>query len=392
MQVRSLTEIKRLPIDQVIGGLLADNQEHSRDAGLRLVQEARSFGIGVRDYLRLAVDTRSDPKLAELDGYEAALVKLNLPFKNDFDKGIVLQAASDSFQRFPGTRAMFPEVIDDMLRWQNRQNQFESVKPFIAQSRTISGNEMISTAVLDDSKDRDTFTIPELANIPVRSIRTTQTAVGIFKHGSGYRTSYEFARRASLDILTPYAARVQRELELSKVKAAVSILINGDGVHSAAPSKNQSSFFGYDNGQANKLQYKPLIAWLIKRAQAGVPVDTVIGNYDAYIEWLFMFAPVNVMKSVAEHMQAGLPVPKLAVSVPVGNVDVNFAMASSMPAGKLLGLTKAETLEELVEAGSQIAESETAVRNQSVTYVRTESTGYKLAFGDTREIFVFNEA
>ena len=58
-----------------------------------------------------------------------------------------------------------------------------------------------------------------------------------------------------------------------------------------------------------------------------------------------------------------------------------------MPAKQLLGFIKAETLQELVEEGSQISESETYVRSQRIAYYRTETTGYKLVFGDTRSIY-----
>jgi hypothetical protein len=57
-----------------------------------------------------------------------------------------------------------------------------------------------------------------------------------------------------------------------------------------------------------------------------------------------------------------------------------------MPDNQIMGITKSETLEELIEAGSQISENERSITNQSLTYVRTENTGYKLIYGDTREI------
>jgi hypothetical protein len=52
-----------------------------------------------------------------------------------------------------------------------------------------------------------------------------------------------------------------------------------------------------------------------------------------------------------------------------------------------MGLSRGDTLEELVEAGSNIDESERAIQNQSITYVKSENAGYKLAFGDTRSIY-----
>jgi hypothetical protein len=391
MSTKYLHEIKRGSAASLLAGLKSESGEASVSAGLRLVQDAASFGVSIRDYLTLAVNPmEGDTKYVGLNGYEAALAYLNLPFKNDYEQGVILQAASETFQRFPGTRAMFPEVIDDMLRWANRQDVIESTAPFIAVSRTINGTELISTVVNDDSAARTTSTIAEGTNIPVRSIRTSQTSVGIFKHGSGYRTTYEFIRRVALDILTPFANRVQRELELSKVTAAVNMLISGDGVNAAASEINQMSLTDYydaTSGVAGKLQYRPLLKWLTDRAKAGVPVDTVIGNYDAYLQWLFLFSPVLNMKSEVQAMsEAGLT-PKFNVAVPVLNGTVSFALASAAPAGKLIGITKGETLEELVEAGSNIAESETSIKNQTVTYVKTQNVGYKLAFGDTRQLY-----
>ena len=66
---------------------------------------------------------------------------------------------------------------------------------------------------------------------------------------------------------------------------------------------------------------------------------------------------------------------------------VNFHISSSAPTGKLICYSKADTLEELIEAGSVLSESETAIKNQSITYVKTENSGYRLVYGDTRVIF-----
>ena len=390
--MRDLIDIQRRSVDDVLKGLRGSRGE-SVEAGQGLVRAAADYGLNLRDYLTLAIDTRAgDAKFGELSGYEAALAHLNLPIRNDLENGIVLQAASETFQTFPGTRAMFPEVIDDILRFKNRQEQFESVAPMLAQSRTIAGTELISTLVEDDSTERDSFTVPELARIPVRTIRTSQQTVGMFKHGSAYRTSYEFNRRASLDILTPYAARVARELEKSKVNAAVSVLINGDGVNGAAATAALGSFGGdFTGGKTLQSNYKALAKFLMERAKNGNPVDLLVGNFDTYVELMFMFAP-TIGGTVADRTQmealvaAGSP----AIQLPIMGGAVQFAVASSVPANRLIAFNKAETLEELVEAGSSIAENERSILNQAITYVRTEVTGYKLAFGDTRTLLTTN--
>ncbi len=392
---RHLTELlaKRAAPEAVLGNLLVDNSTGVL-AAESMLRECKDYGVTLKDYLTLAIDpTKSENanryRVGEgvyLDGYEAALMHLGLPAHNNFQQGIVLQAAADQFAKYPGTRAMFPEVLDSMLRWTNRQDQIESVDPMLAQSRTINSVEMVTTVVDDDSADRKSYTIAEGGRIPVRSIRTTEQAVKMFKHGSGYELTYEFARRASLDVLTPFAARVARELETSKVSAATSVLLNGDGTNGAATAVTITSLGGVVVGTTPLSgQYKTLAKWMVQRAKAGAPIDTILGNLDMYLELLFMFTPTVNGTSVMEALSAK-GAPSVNLNIPLLNSSAKFVLSSSMPANRLLGYTRAETLEELKEAGSTLEESERAIRNQTMTTVKTETTGYKLAMGDTRSL------
>lgn len=394
----NLTDIQRKAPEVMLAGLRDKDEGKSKSAAATLIREARDSGLSMHDFLVLAIDPNLSEQRTRFDGmngFEAALAELQLPIRQDLESGVLLQAAADSFQRYPGTRAMFPEVLDQMVRWKNRQDQIESVAPMLAQSRTINGTEMISTVIEDDKESRSTFTIAEFGNIPVRTIRSSQTSVSIWKHGSGIRTSYEFERRASLDIMTPFAARVGRELEISKVRAATQILMNGDGVNAAAPVRafSDASVGGVvpsGGNNAISTQYKALARWLVRRAQNGTPVDTLVGNLDMYLELLFMFMPtLNGGKSDVEAVAAAGG-PRINVALPLLGGNCNFVLSSAMPPNKLLGYSKADTLEELIEAGSTISENERAILNQSVTYVKTENSGFKLAFGDTREVLDFS--
>lgn len=392
MATRPLTQVRRRGV-QELAGLRSENQAASVQAAQNLIAEARDFGLNLRDYLTLAIDVPASEESARyrdgsgfLSGYEASLAYLSLPIADDFSRGVVLDAASDTFQTFPGTRALFPEVVDDMVRWKYRQESIENTGALVAQSRTISGIEMISTVVDDKEDDYQTVrAVSELGRMPVRTIRTGETAVKFYKHGGGLRYSYEFNRRARIDLLTPYQNRMARETERSKVWTATGILINGDGVNGAAGVVTQSSL---DSGATNgKISRKGLVKWLINRAKAGTPVDTVVGNWDAYLEWLELFA-VNKVGDRSEVQDAAVQGFQLG-GVPLLQGVVNFALSSAMPANRLLGFSKGDTLEELIEAGSNIEESERSIQNQSITVVKSENAGYKLAFPDTREQYNF---
>lgn len=397
--LKNTSDIKRVAPAGLLAGLLTDNENDSKSAASKLIAQARDYGLDLKDYLRLAID----PRLTEgegkaqflkapdtfMNGYEASLAFLNLPVADDLDGGIRLQAAADTFQTFSGTRALFPLVIDDMVKWKYRQTNFETVEGMISQNRQMNGTELLSTVVQDAAADYQFGrAIAEGGRIPIHSIRTSEQSVKIWKFGYGYKTTYEFQRRASLDILTPYAIRVQREIEHSKVAAATSILINGDGAYGAAPVVTATSFDTKAGVTtvAGKLNYKTLAAWLVAQAQLGTPVDTVVGNWDMYLQWLFLFAVPTTngaSRTDAENLSAaGYTVRGL----PILSGDVSFKLSSTAPASQIIGYSVGDTLEQLTESGSQITQSEQSILTQEVTYVRTENSGFHLSFGDTRSI------
>lgn len=392
-----LHEVKREKPEWLKPLVDKDNPEAGRAFAAKLCSDAKALGLSLKDYLTYKIDASAvnDNRFVAdgkpLNGYEATLSYLNLPVRNDIESGVMLQAASNTFQTFPGTRILFPQVVDDIARFTYRQTSFERVESLVGNTRTINGNELLYLVVNDDGTEyRRARAIAEGGKIPVYSIQATEQSVKIWKFGMGYETTYEFERRASVDLLTPYVARANREIEMSKVWVATQVLINGDGAWGAASEVDQSSFDGALTGTATDgvLSYKHLLAWLVSRAKAGTPVDTVAGNFDAYLQWIMMFAlpQANQGQPVTDTLaRAGFKVGGL----PILEGTINFALTSAAPANKLIGFSKADTLEELVENGSQITENERMIRNQKVVYTQTENSGFRLVFGDTREVFDF---
>lgn len=397
MKPKTLIELakNRRPAEEVLATLLSTNAAESLQAGLDLVGLAKDLGISARDYLQLAVDpTKGEFANRELDGYQTALMAGNLPVRDDFARGVVLQAASETFQTFPGMRALFPEVIDDIVQWKYRQDNLESVDNILSQSRTVAGVELITTVINDGAEDYQQFgRIAERGNIPVRKIEGTEHSVKFYKYGGGYEWSYEFARRASLDIMTPYAARMQREVEIGQLASVTQLLINGDPVHTAAPvtsAKTLGTTIGATYAKG-KIDWEIFLKWLVQRAQAGIPVDTIVGNYDMHFEWMRMFAKPQLALGTPQVEALRAAGVNVAEANPRFDFNVNFQVSSTAPAEKLIGFSKADTVEELVETGSDIQESMNAIGNQTIKYVRTENTGYRLIFGDTRSILDMSE-
>ena len=393
MAIRPLSDLikkDKLSPEQVKALLATDSNHESTDNGLKLVREAHSYGLSMRDYLTLSVSpdkSENRALYAGLNGYEATKLALNLPHANDFERGVFLQAASNTFQTYAGTRALFPEIVDDMLKAKTRLEVAENIASIVSQSRTIDGSEMITTYMEDDADQRKTYTVSELGRVPMRSVRTSQNTVGLGKRGSGIEISYEFARRASLDILTPFAARILRDAELSKVSAATNILINGDGVNAAAQVINFSTFAGGVQTEVSASNYKALSKFLMKRAKDGFPVDTLVCNYDMYVDLMFLYAPtISGNGSVPMAMgEMGAPVINTRMNA-LNGLNLNISLSSAVPAGKIICMAKNECIEELIEANSNISESERSIIDQSIKYVKTETTGYKLAIPEARVV------
>jgi hypothetical protein len=297
MSVPNLLEISknRKPVEVLLKDLTDENMGLSLSAGQNLVAKAKKAQLCLPDYLRLAVDVNTgDMKDSKLDGYEASLAHLNLPIRDDFQHGVLLEAAAETFQTYPGTRALFPVVIDDIVQWKYRQDQIESIDPIIGQTRTINGTELLTTVVDDKAGDYQVVgVIAEASNIPTRSIRTSERSVKIYKFGGGYEFTYEFERRARLDLITPFAMRNKREMAIAQVAMATATLLNGDGVAPAAPVVTATSLAAAMPAPptivAGRLNWEIFLSWVISRAKIGVPIDTVIGGWDMYLEWLRMF-------------------------------------------------------------------------------------------------------
>ncbi len=394
MNFKPTTELtaNRRPVDQVVGALMSDNGAESQEAGLKLMASAKEYGLNVSDYLRLAVEPEGIAAELGMDGYEATKVFLGLPTRDDYRNAVTLQAAADAFASYRGVRALFPEVIDDVVQWKYRQTEFETPEALVAQSRTINGTELITTVVQDSEEDYERYgMIGEGARIPVWSIKASDQSVKIFKFGVGLEWTYEFARRASLDLVTPYVMRAEKATKMAQTATAYSLMINGDGVHGAAQTRNASdveSDNGLDVGTvaAGKINWEILTAWLVERAKSGAPIDTVAGNWDTYLQWRLMFAKPSVSEGLTQMEMLQRAGVSAAQANPGLDLNINFALVSDAASNQLLGFSKNDTLEELIENGSDIEESERGIKNQRVNLYSTKNAGYRLIFGDTRQI------
>lgn len=392
--MRSVTEIKKRKVSEICNPLLSDSDVESGAAAERLVKEANSYGLPLDKFLDLAVDLSEGEEKAAykngegLSGFEQVMLKMNLPMRNNYRDQVTLAQASDTFATKPGSRILFPYTIDNVLRWNNNLDQMEKVEDIISGSRTANGNELIRIVAEDDANSRKSFRLGEGAAVPVRKVRYSEKAVTFYKHGSGIEYTYEFERRAAIDIITPFAARVQRDLELSKLRSATEIMINGDGVNAAATALDQATL---DSAATDgKISYDGLLAALATAIKAYHPIDTIAGDIDAYMQLAKLLGTAAVSSAYAVDQQAAKGGPQFLALRNIFS-PVQFVLDSAVPSGKLLMFNRPDTLEELVEANSRVAEEDRNVRSQTISYFRTENVGYSLIYPDCRYVYTYKK-
>lgn len=390
--MRNITEIKKRKLADICDPLLAESDSEALLAAEKLQKEAASFGLPLDKFLDLAVDLSEGEEKAAyrngegLSGFEQVMFKMNLPMRNNYRDQVTLAQASDTFATKPGSRIMFPYAIDNVLRWNNNLEMDERVADLIAGSRTSNGNELVRVVAEDDANARKTFRVGEGARIPVRKVGYSEKAVTFYKHGSGIEYTYEFDRRAALDIITPFAARVARDLEISKIKACTDIMINGDGVNAAATALAQSTLD--PSATPGTLSYDGLLAALAGAIRNHHPIDTIAGDIDAYLQFVKLFGVAATSSAYDVDQKAAKGGPQFLTMRNIFT-PVKFVLDSAVPSGKLLMFNRPDTIEELVEANSSIQEEERNVRSQVITYVRSENTGYSIIYPDCRYVYTY---
>lgn len=390
--MKNITEIRKRKLDEICNPLLSESDSEAKFAAEKLSKEAAEYGLPLDKFLDLAVDLSEGEEKAAykngdgLSGFEQVMFKMNLPMRNNYKDQVVLAQASDTFATKPGSHILFPYAIDNVLRWNNNLEMNERVSDLISGSRTSNGNELVRIVAEDDAEARKTHRVGEGARIPVRKVSYSQKAVTFYKHGSGIEYTYEYNRRASIDLITPFAARVARDLEISKIKACTDIMINGDGVNAAATPLTQSSIDS--QAQSGKLSYDGLLGALAIAIKAHHPIDTIAGDIDAYLQFAKLFGTAAVSSAYQVDQQAAKGGPQFMA---LRNIftPVNFVLDSAVPSGKLLMFNRPDTIEELVEANSQIQEEEKSARSQIITYFRTENTGYSIIYPDCRYVYTY---
>lgn len=241
----------------------------------------------------------------------------------------------------------------------------------VAMTTPIDSDSYRSYYMTYDAEQLRQFRVGESADIPIATISGSENNIRLQKYGRGLRASYEDLRRMRVDKLAYYIQWMAVQSEIDKVAAALTVLVNGDGNSGTTPTTHNLTTLD-SAATAGTLTIK---GWLSYKMQFAQPYT---------ITTSLMQEAVALQVALLNTGSANVPL----VSANLGNLgtgvrpinqfadNVGYGWTSEAPTLKIVGFDRRFALERVTEIGSEIAEMERFITNQTQVMVMSEVEGY----------------
>lgn len=383
----------------------------TKDQGLNLYKAAVDSGMTFWQYLEMVQPSKPGDNLS---AFERQLQLNGIIVKSSPELGLYSSPGEYFFQSDrPGSAILFPVLLQKTALWTKLRN-FVDINKIVATTRTISGTTAYTTLNIDDSAITGgilsggtqtatahgrRFRVDQRGNFPAVSIGWSEKTNAVTKHGVQLNWTYEFVRRASIELMQTVVARIMLQDQIELFNEAVSIIINGDGVANPACDtktfkKTAAGATAYqivdaDTTAAGQLTYS---GWLkfIGNARP-YSFDAVFGNLDTLVKFVTMqrptMDPAQVITNLLEAKNQGTA----KLDTPLFP-NVTLYLADNMPADKLLAVDTSFALERVIELGSDLKEVERVIQNQTEAMVISISDNISKLFKDAAQLLDFSGA
>lgn len=356
-------DLTKLPkaetFDDVITLLKPDIYKQAYDLGmtvpqyLEAVHPSQRYGDGLSTFERcfkhFGIFTKSNPKL----GITSSPATFFVPADH------------------PQSAILFPAYIQQQAMIA-RLSTTASVDKIVASTRTISGSTY-QHLVIDDSAlgTGKSFRVGEGGEFPKVKFTWSEGANAVVKHGVRLDFSYEFLRRASIELVGTLVQRIAQRDSIYNFYDAVTFLLNGDGTsQNPAATAVQANTLDTTITANGQITYKAWLKWLASFDPYNVNV--VIGDLDSIIACMLMERPsvdtlalLNAFKSGS--IDASAVIYEGSKYFP--NVEFVVVPTSVIGANTLLGVDTSAAAERIVEVGSDLTETQRFITNQTETMV-----------------------
>ena len=267
-----------------------------------LYKRAYDQGMSVPQFLEIA---HPSPE-GKLTTFEKMFKHFGLFTKSDPVRGITSSPATFFVPAdHPTSSILFPAYVQQQAMIA-RMSTTASVDRLTATTRTIVGSTYQSLTIDDSGLGTGkSFRVGEGGDFPKVKFTWSQAANAIIKHGVRMDFSYEFLRRASIELVGTLVQRLALRDSINNFYDAVEFLENGDGsANNPAAGSVTAQSLDATNDAAGEITYKAWLKWLASFEPYNI--DTVIGDLDAIIACILMTRPAADTLAIINALGAGV--------------------------------------------------------------------------------------
>ena len=336
----------------------------------------------------------------KLDAFERQLQRFGIVTKSDAANGIFATTidgflhASDGMkfenqplQRDPASTILFPEYISKVARVGLLKDTDYDMNQIIGSTRIIQGTTfkdfwIDQTPGQQGSVDTAKYAMgrtTEFGTFPRVKIGWQETAKSLYKRGVQIDMSYEFQREATMDILNMVIDRIMMSQRIDLFKKAMSIAYNGT---TAVESDSLDA-----SATGGVLTYEAWLKWTASFAPYAP--DTYYMHINTAIKVIMMDKPNIDPVSVMASLEQGPITQNIQVARGVWkNVTIWPFSDDTIPEEYILTLDKRYALERIVQAGTDLQETEKIITQQFDSVVISIADEMSKVFTDS--IFILH--
>ena len=332
-----------------------------------------------------------------LDAFSRQLKRFGIVMKSDHAAGVyastienALNASTDKYDNqplqrdVPASKVLFPELISRTARMALLKDQDYNLEDLLSTTRVIPTTtykefwiDMVPGQQTQPDLDKYAMSrVSEFGTFPRVKIGWAESAKTLYKRGVQIDMSYEFQREATLDILSIVIDRIMLSQRTSLFKKAISKAING-----TATVKTSTLSTDITAGQ-HKVNYESWLKWTASFAP--YTPSTYYCHINTALKILMMEKPDVDPIQIMAMLSQGPVTQNIQVSRGLWKNVVIFPFTdNTIPENFVLTLDKRYALERVIQAGTDLQETERIITQQFSSVVISISDEISKIFDDS---------
>lgn len=386
----------------------------------QVANDMQRRGVEAAPTLTRALEFASPSEQGDpLDAFERLLRQAGIRTTSDHVGGYYASPAVEFFDRGPANRMLYTEFFARNWRsviyadrqqravllssdgipgsWQRPYSDAMSprlsqrVEPaiplseLVAMTTPISGDTYRSFYLTYDAAQLRRYRVGESAEIPIADIVGGDNNIRLKKYGRALRASYEELRRMRIDKLAWFIRLAAVQAEVDKVSAAITVLISGDGNSNSVPvTWDLNGDFG---GTLQTLDVNSWL-WFKKKFVQPYMLTTALMTEAISLDLEQLnIGSANLLLNVNPQIPGAGSLRAINATAD----GIRYGWTSDVGTWQILALDARLALEQVVEIGGNISETERFITNQTQVMTMTEVMGFSILDSNAVKILDLND-